>query len=172
MGSQAKFEMEKIREAEQQEAKDNALTPRRATATTLGRRLRANSMGTKEPEGHPMPPSNIPGKDKRKNSSPADGENGRTKRHSTGGSDEISDEDESLDSTVVEVDDKTEEEAWKRNLDRSIDASSIVEVKTLLKQVMMDYMNKTKELEREDERREVGQRRVEGRIRGPEEVLR
>ena len=37
-------------------------------------------MGTKEPEGHPMPPSNIPGKDKRKNSSPADGESGRTKR--------------------------------------------------------------------------------------------
>ena len=151
MGSKAELGVNLNGEKEQQEEMVNAGTPRRDTATTLGRRLRANSVGTKGTEGYQVMPRDLmQGKEKRKNSSPADGESGRAKRYSTGGGEESSDEGENLDSTVVEVeDDKVEEEAWKRSLDQSTDASGIVEVKTLLKQVMMDYRNKTKELERE-----------------------
>ena len=91
--------------------------------------------------------------EKRKNVSPADGESVRTKRHSRDGREESSDEEENLDDTMVEVeDDKAEEESWKKDMERAIDVSSITEVKTLLKQVMVDYRKKAKDLEREKER--------------------
>ena len=140
---------------EQSGKKDNVSTPRRTAAIPLGRSLRANSTRASGTECSPILRGSILEKDrneKRKNLSPADGEGVRIKRHSNDGSEETSDEDENLDDTMVEVDeDKAEEEPWKRNMERAIDDSSITEVMKLLKQVMADYRQTAKDLEREKE---------------------
>ena len=135
---------------QQSGTKDNVSTPRRAAAIPLGRRLRADSSGASGTGGSPILRGSILEKDrneKRKNLSPADREGVRTKRHSSDGSEETSDEDENLDDTMVEVEeDKVEEESWKRNMERAIDDSSITEVMMLLKQVMADYRQKANDL--------------------------
>ena len=170
---QRKEDQEKVREIETRKEAEH--TPSRARTLKV-EGMRARSMNTGMVKSNQETTGGTEAKEKtekRKKESPVDGEGGRLKRiissegivtddeeeDKTQEELEWEEESECADDTIIEVEDDKEKEEdekeWNRTMEETVEKCNMSEVKKLLKMVMADYRNKTKELEREKTKQEV-----------------
>ena len=135
-------------------------TPSRARVVRTNR-PRASSMSESRKEVTPI--NNRTDKDRTEKRKKADGDKERNKRCTNGEGDKPEDkseeekeeeeEENGMDETITEFKKKEENESkWNENMEETIDKGSITEIKMLLKQVMLDYRLRIKELEKEKEK--------------------